>query len=182
MLGHPVLYQPVPPWPFRVVPLGAGVPERQSSPSGAQSGCAARRDSLISAFSLWRQQFRSVHRGRKLERGCKTLLPGACGEVQPSPVLPGVGKLCQGVEWSEQASCVSRTEPDNRENSDPCTCSRNNEGVYINRAPCNCAKMITLPLMLLRVRRLLGFVMAWRSTSHKFICFNYYNCGGGGGY
>lgn len=91
--------------------------------------------------------------------------PGASGEVQPSLVLPGVGELCDGVEWSGQGSRVSRTEPDNRDNSDPCTCSRNNEGVYINRAPCNCAKMITLPLRLLGVRRLLGFVMAWGSNS-----------------
>lgn len=55
------------------------------------------------------------------------------------------------------------------EGSDPRTCSRNNEGVYINRAPCKCAKMITLPVRLLGVRRLLRFVMAWRSTSDLFV-------------
>lgn len=106
---------------------------------------------------------------KKSERDYKTLLAGACGEVQPSLVLPGVGKLCHSMERGEQAGCVSRTEPDNRDNSNPCTCSRNNEGVYINRAPCNCAKMITLPVRLLGICRLQGFVMAWRSTSDLFV-------------
>lgn len=66
----------------------------------------------------------------------------------------------------DQASCVSRTEPDNRDNADPCARSRNNEGVYINRAPCNCAKNDNVQL---GVRRLLGFVMAWRNHSHLFV-------------
>lgn len=58
--------------------------------------CAARRDSLISAFSLRCQQFRSMHRGekKKPEQGCKMLLPGASGAVQPS-------RSC--LEWE---SCV----------------------------------------------------------------------------
>lgn len=131
-------------------PIGTGVPEVQSSPFGA--------------VFLWFLPFpcgasnSEAFTGEKSRQGCKSVLPGASGEVQPSLVLPGVGKLYHSLERIEQASCVSRTEPDNGDNSKPCTCSRNNEGVYINRTPCNCAKMITLPLRLLRAHRLLGFV------------------------
>lgn len=51
----------VPPWPFRVAPLGAGWV--QSTPSGAWSACVARRDGLSSAFSRRRQRFRSMQWG-----------------------------------------------------------------------------------------------------------------------
>lgn len=79
----------VPPWPFRVVPLGAGWV--RSSPSGAWSGCVARRDGLSSSNS-------EACAEEKSERGCTTPLPRASGEVHPSLVLPGVGKLCHGGE------------------------------------------------------------------------------------
>jgi len=61
--------------------------------------------------------------------------------------------------------------------TDPCAGSRNNERVCINRAPCNCANMITL----LGVRGLLGFVTAWRSDSDLFNDYNFVSvCGVGG--
>lgn len=175
MLQHRLLYQPVLPTgsgpslalSYRTVGYRGARSSDQPFWSTVQLCCQERQfDSCLFPVVLAIQKRAPRW---KTERGCKTPLPGASGEVQPSLVLPGVGKRCDGVERSEQGSWVSRTEPDNRDNSGPCACSGNNEGVYINRAPRNCAKMITLPLRLLGIRRLLGFVMAWRSSSDLFV-------------
>lgn len=155
------------PSPLVHLSSGMGMLEAWSIPAGVRAGCAGGMAGLLSASSLQCQRLRSMHQ-EHIEQGCKMLLLGASGEVQLKPVQPRVGKPGRRVKQNKQASCVPRTGQV-AESSGPCTCSRNREGVYINRAPRNCAKMLVLPLTLLRVCRLLGFVMAWRSKSDLFV-------------
>lgn len=114
--------------------------QRCQSEEQAQPSCAAQRHSLISAFSLQCQQFRSWQGGKIRARLLDTASKGS-GGAQPSLLLPEVGKLCRDMSVGK---FVSRAEPGSRGGSIHAPAAEHWGDLC--RAPCNCAKLRTLPL------------------------------------
>lgn len=109
-----------------------GVESLQRCPewgAGTAQLCS-QRDSLVSAFSLQCQQFRSWQGGKIRARLWDTASKGS-GEAQPSLLLPGVGKLCRDMRMGE---FVSRAEPGSRESSIHAPAAE--QGEDLCRAPC----------------------------------------------